>query len=88
MKWIRSTCSEEPDSFDPDIPPERYPLIDQKDFQKDYKEYVAYGYLNTICYLAEDIVFIDDIIFFSCTGFKVIRAVCNPDIESTIKRIF
>lgn len=89
VEWIRCTCAEnEPyDSFDPCIPIEDYPLIEQSEFQKDYKEFVAYGLLNTIRYLDENIILIEDIMIIKCREMKILRAICNPDIESTIDRI-
>ncbi len=90
VEWARSTCAEEEpyDSYDPDIPIEEYPLIDQVKFQEDYKEFVAYGLLDTIRYLDENVIFIDDIMLIKCHDMRILRAVCNPDIGSTVERIF
>ena len=89
VEWMRSTTNDDVPprdnpimfGYDPEIPMEEYPLISQEDFQKDYIEYVAHGQLNAIRLLDKNVVFIDDIMFFSCTEIKVIWAICNPDIK-------
>ena len=90
VEWARCTCAEEEpyDSYDSRIPISNYPMIEQSEFQRDYKKFLAYGNLNDICYLDQNIVFIDDIMIIKCHEIKIIRAVCNPDIQSTITRIF
>ena len=91
VEWIRSVFrndEESWDSFDPDIPLEKYPLVLREAFEADYKEFFAYGLLDDIRALEDNLVFIDDIMFFPCTEIKIIRAVYTEDIKATIDKIF
>lgn len=98
VKWIRTTCfikypcpDEEWDvyGYDPKKKIEEYLLIDRKDFNEDYIEFMSgngFG-LNGIRCLEDNIVFIDDRLIFSCSEIEVVRAVANPNVEKTIARL-
>ena len=98
VTWMRTTSlikypcpDEEWDvySFDANKSIEEYLLVERDWFNNDYEEFMSgngFG-LNTIRCLADNIVFIDDRLIFSCTEIEIVRAECNPDIGNTVRKL-
>lgn len=96
VEWIRSTtetkypCRDDEWSiscYDPNKPIYDYLLLEREWFNNDYEEFMSgngFG-LNTIRCLEDNIVFIDDIIIFSCTNIEIVKAVCTKNIAKAEK---
>lgn len=97
VEWIRSTTLKKypcPDKewdcwgYEPNKPIKEYFLIERTWFNNDYEEFMSgngFG-LNTICCLEDNVIFIDDLIIFSCNEIEIVKAICTKNIISAKKR--
>lgn len=95
VNWIRSTTLKKypcPDEewdvwgYDPDKPIDEYLLLEREWFNNDYEEFMSGNDLNTVCCIQDNVVFIDDLLIFSCTEIEVVKAISIKDVAVELKR--
>lgn len=96
VKWIRSTtlkkypCADEEWDvwgYDVNLPITAYLLVERDWFNVDNEAFMSgngFG-LNTIRCIEDNVVFIDDLIIFSCSEIEIIKADCIKNVEAAEK---
>lgn len=86
VTWIRTTCLNKyppindedwAEGYIPSKPLEEYMLVDREQFNNDFIPFIASdcGWECLRC-LTDNVVFIDDALFFDCTDIEIVRAEC------------
>ena len=84
VTWMRTTILKNyppifeedwTDGYDPNKPLEEYLLVDREQFNNDFIAFISDNQEGIRC-LADNVVFINETLFFDCTDIEIVRAEC------------